>query len=195
MIKKSIHHCSPFFCVLRVLVTLLGPDQWERGMSVMGVYLKTLRLLKRKHLRDISASCLSGGNELCALSLLLELWETQLHWGCEGSRCLLIPPWTPQSSDCVPAGTGLCQEVTFELECPSVILFPVSDGTLLPPSLFLEDLGFLCSPIQRHYWTWGWGSFEAVDLIAHICVLYLLPVSSPRVEEKDPYNWKASYLS
>lgn len=34
-------------------------------MSVMGVNFKTLRLLKMKCFRDISASCLSGGNELC----------------------------------------------------------------------------------------------------------------------------------
>ena len=35
------------------------------------------------------------------------------------------------------------KEGTVEMECPSVIFFPVSDRTLLLPSLFLDDWGFL----------------------------------------------------
>lgn len=40
----------------RVLTAVVG------NRSVMGVDLKTPRLLKGKHVGDISTSCLSGGN-------------------------------------------------------------------------------------------------------------------------------------
>lgn len=62
---------------------------------------------------------------------------------CGESRCLLIPSQTLRFPASEPKGRDLRRGRKFRTGMSVCDPLPVSDGTLLLPSLFLEDLSFL----------------------------------------------------